>query len=175
MNSTVQKELQEIVSRHLQSDSRKKKYVGTIYNDLDSLNRILSFFSEEYRGKIDVVAALDGAGFILGGMLARELQVGFVPIVKTREHDRFVGDYRRSVYINHRDEACSLLAARTCLTPGTRVLIVDNWIETGATIQSALMIMEDAGAKVIGIATFGMDKNEKTTELSKDMTIVTIL
>ena len=49
--------------------------------------------------------------------------------------------------------------------PGARVLIVDEWVETGAQVSAAIRLIEGQGAIVAGIATIRMDDNAKTEEI----------
>jgi adenine phosphoribosyltransferase len=167
--------LRQIVSNHLYKKSSNKKFIGTIYSDLDSINAVLSYFKEIYQDKVDSIAALDGSGYILGSMLARELNVAFVPVAKEREYNEFDDEYYRSSYINHRDEACSVVIRKDCLAPNCRVLIVDNWIESGATVQAILSMLEDAEVNVVGIAAFGIDKNPRTESLKNEINITAII
>ena len=51
------------------------------------------------------------------------------------------------------------------LLSGTRVLLVDEWIETGAQVQAAADLIEAQGGIIIGIATICMDENEQTVLL----------
>jgi adenine phosphoribosyltransferase len=48
---------------------------------------------------------------------------------------------------------------RGLLQPGARVLLVDEWIETGAQIQAAIHLIEQEGGVVAGIATINIDDN----------------
>ena len=60
---------------------------------------------------------------------------------------------------------------RDILTPGQRVLIVDEWIETGAQVSAAISLIEGQGAVVVGIATIHMDENERTREISRKYSV----
>ena len=60
------------------------------------------------------------------------------------------------------------------LTKGMHVLIVDEWIETGAQIEASIQLIENQEAVVVGIASIAMDENEKTRYLRSNYQ-VTIL
>jgi len=47
------------------------------------------------------------------------------------------------------------------------VLLVDEWIETGAQVEAALGLIESQGGKIIGIATINIDANKRTKRLSE--------
>mgnify|MGYP004444436775 FL=1 len=111
----------------------------------------------------------------MGSMLSREMKVGFIPVAKCKVSDVFGDEFYRAVYVNHRNESCALVVRKDSLKDHPTVLIVDNWIETGATIAGISSIMEDAGASVAGVITFGMDDNEKTQALVKEMNVRSIV
>jgi adenine phosphoribosyltransferase len=50
---------------------------------------------------------------------------------------------------------------------GDRVLLVDEWVETGAQARAAAELIERSGGEVVGIAAVNIDDNEKTRELKE--------
>jgi hypothetical protein len=60
------------------------------------------------------------------------------------------------------DSVCDKLGR---MRPGDRVLLVDEWIETGAQIQAAIHLIEQEGGVVAGIATINMDDNPPPARL----------
>jgi adenine phosphoribosyltransferase len=58
------------------------------------------------------------------------------------------------------------LAEGTCKL-GDRVLLVDEWIETGSQVQAAIRLLEKQGATIIGIASISIDDNEATAKIKK--------
>ena len=98
--------------------------------------------------EIDVVAAIESRGFILGAPLASRLGVGFVPIRKKGKLPRsvisepLVKEYGDDVIEIHQD----------AIAPGSRVLIVDDVLATGGTLESAVKMLKKAGAEIAGIA-----------------------
>ena len=51
--------------------------------------------------------------------------------------------------------------------PGTRVLIVDQWVETGGSIEAAITLIERQKGIVAGLVSVCIEENEKTLELRK--------
>lgn len=51
------------------------------------------------------------------------------------------------------------------LASGTRVLLTDDWIETGAQMAAAVQLVEDQGGIVVGICVLNIDANEGTRQL----------
>ena len=52
-----------------------------------------------------------------------------------------------------------------------RVLIVDEWIETGAQVSAAVSLIERQGAIVAGIATINMDRNQVTEAIASKVRV----
>ena len=93
----------------------------------------------------DVVAGLDARGFILGAVVAYELNVGFVPIRKkgklpfTTVEETYELEYGSATVELHTD------AVKT----GDRVLLIDDLIATGGTMMAGKKLLEKLGGTVI--------------------------
>jgi adenine phosphoribosyltransferase len=93
----------------------------------------------------DVVAGLDARGFILGAVIAYQLNVGFVPIRKkgklpfTTVEETFELEYGSATVELHTD----------AVKPGDRVLLIDDLIATGGTMMAGMKLLEKLGARVI--------------------------
>ena len=92
----------------------------------------------------DVVAGLDARGFILGAVVAYELNLGFVPIRKkgklpfTTVEETYELEYGSATVELHTD------AVKT----GDRVLLIDDLIATGGTMMAGKKLLEKLGAIV---------------------------
>lgn len=95
---------------------------------------------------IDAVAGIEARGFILGAALARELELGFVPIRKPGKlPGSTIGeDYALEYGHNRVEIQVGLLA------PGRRVLLVDDVLATGGTLAAARSLVEKLDCKVVG-------------------------
>ncbi len=98
--------------------------------------------------QIDKVAGLEARGFILGGAVAHQLSVGFVPIRKkgklpgkTIEQD-YELEYGKATVEIHDD----------CLEPGENILLVDDLLATGGTAEAGIRLLEQLGAKIAATA-----------------------
>jgi adenine phosphoribosyltransferase len=93
----------------------------------------------------DVVAGLDARGFILGAVVAYELNVGFVPVRKkgklpfTTVEETYELEYGTATVELHTD----------AVKPGQRVLLIDDLIATGGTMMAGMKLLEKLGAEVI--------------------------
>jgi adenine phosphoribosyltransferase len=112
--------------------------------------------------KVERVVGTDALGFILGTALALKLGVGFVPV---RKGGKLPVKNERAAYRDYSGVEKTFELRADPWPPGTRVLLVDDWIETGATAKAAVELIERAGGVVAGIAAIAFRKNEKTAEL----------
>jgi adenine phosphoribosyltransferase len=96
--------------------------------------------------KIDAVAGLEARGFILGGAVAHQLGVAFIPVRKKGKLPfSVIGEDYELEYGTDRIEIHT-----DAITPGDNVLLVDDLIATGGTAMAGINLLERAGAKVIG-------------------------
>jgi adenine phosphoribosyltransferase len=114
--------------------------------DARTLRLLVDTFVYRYMGaRIDRVAGLDARGFILGAIVAYELNVGFIPIRKkgklpwTTIAESYELEYGSATVEIHAD----------AVNPGERVLLLDDLIATGGTMMAGLRLLERLGATVV--------------------------
>lgn len=155
-------ELRDKVLSVIPSDTIGRYDLFPVFRDAKLFSQIVSFLAEPYIGKVDYIASPEAVGWILGTALARELGVGFIPIRKGgrlpyRKEELFFVQYedysqtRKTLEINKEID-------RT----GIRVLIADEWIETGASVKSCMELLENAGFTTVGLAAIGVNYREST-------------
>jgi len=98
--------------------------------------------------KIDRVVGLEARGFILGGAIAHQLSLGFVPI---RKKGKLPGKTIEQAYVLEYGEAV-MEVHEDALQPGERVLLVDDLLATGGTAEAGIKLIEKMGASVMGCA-----------------------
>ncbi|QQA44141.1 adenine phosphoribosyltransferase [Pelagovum pacificum] len=98
--------------------------------------------------RIDKVAGLEARGFIVGGAMAHQLSVGFVPI---RKKGKLPGATISEAYQLEYGEAVMELHD-DAIEPGERVLLVDDLLATGGTASAGINLLERLGAEVVGCA-----------------------
>jgi adenine phosphoribosyltransferase len=127
---------------------------GVLFRDITPLLQdaavfrvLIEAFARRYRQpglRPDLVAGLDARGFIIGAVLAYELEVGFVPIRKkgklpfTTVEETYELEYGSATVELHTD----------AVKPGERVLLVDDLIATGGTMMAGKRLLEKLGATV---------------------------
>jgi adenine phosphoribosyltransferase len=112
--------------------------------------------------RVERVVGTDALGFIVGTAVALRLGVGFVPV---RKGGKLPVKNERTTYRDYSGVEKTFELRAEPWPPGTRVLLVDDWIETGATAKAAAELIERAGGVVAGIVAIAFRKNEKTAGL----------
>lgn len=98
--------------------------------------------------QIDIVVGPEARGFIIGCPVAYSLGVGFAPVRKEGKLPRetikveYGLEYGKDVLTMHKD----------VIKPGQRVLITDDLLATGGTIEATIKLVEELGGVVAGIA-----------------------
>jgi adenine phosphoribosyltransferase len=104
-----------------------------------------------HREHVTKVVGIEARGFLLAGAVARELRAGVVPIRKPGAI--FAGPLlSRSTTPDYRGRTDDLLIQAGGLSDSDRVLLVDDWIETGSQALTAIDLVRAAGAQVVGVA-----------------------
>lgn len=110
----------------------------------------------------DYVAGIDALGFILGAAVALHLNKGFVPI---RKGGKLPVAVITADFVDYSGQQKVPEIRKGLIKPGDQVLLVDEWIETGAQAQAAIDLIEKEGGKVMGIAAINIDRNPATIRL----------
>lgn len=146
--------------------------VTPLFADAHSFAALVEDLSAPFQGAhVDCVACIDALGFILGSAIARRLEVGLVPI---RKGGKLPVQVDSVEFRDYSGELKRLEMRKDALLPQSRVLLVDEWIETGAQVLAAASLIEAQGAVVIGIASVNMDQNSRTNEIRRKYHVHTV-
>jgi adenine phosphoribosyltransferase len=120
--------------------------ITTLLTDARGFRRAIDELVQPLAGsKIDKVAGIEARGFILGGAIAHQLSIGFIPVRKKGKlpyrtiAERYELEYGVDEVEIHVD----------AVAPGEKVLLVDDLIATGGTASAAIRLLERAGAQVV--------------------------
>lgn len=131
--------------------------------------RLLSDFAKDK--KVDLVVGPEARGFLFGCPVALALNCGFVPVRKPGKLPREVVsqsydlEYGSNEIQMHSDS----------IQPGQNVLIVDDLLATGGTVDAAVSLIEKMGGNVVGIAFLIELEALKGRELLKDYDVYSVL
>ncbi len=97
-------------------------------------------------GPVDAVLGIESRGFIVGAPVALRLEAGFVPV---RKAGKLPHETRSVSYELEYGEATIEIHA-DALKPGDRVLVVDDVLATGGTLEATASLVAASGAEVAG-------------------------
>ncbi len=122
--------------------------ITPLLKDKTAFRECIKLLAEHFRGKaIDVVVSNEARGFIVGAALAYELGVGFVPVRKKGKLPFKCVDltYKKEY------ECDTIEIHEDAITPGQKVLLVDDLLATGGTVKANIALVEKLGGKIVGI------------------------
>ncbi len=125
------------------------KDIAPLLGDAHALNRALDLMSDPHRDQsLSHVAGIEARGFILATPVAARIEAGFVPI---RKPGKLPWKTVQTTYdLEYGTDA--LEAHSDAVTPGDKVLVVDDVLATGGTAAAAVELVQSLGAEVVGIS-----------------------
>lgn len=125
------------------------KDITTLLKDGKKFKNAVDFIVARYKDKkIDKVVSIEARGFILGGVVAYKLGAGIVPVRKKGKlpHEthaiEYELEYGKDWLEIHKD----------AIKPNDRVLIIDDLLATGGTMNAVCKLVEQLKGKVVGVA-----------------------
>lgn len=94
----------------------------------------------------EIIVGPESRGFIFGCPVAKELGIGFVPVRKPNKLPRetvsieYELEYGNNILEMHKD----------AIQPGQKVLIIDDLLATGGTVDGAIKMVEELGGNIVG-------------------------
>lgn len=123
--------------------------IAPLLEDKRAFRYTINQLVKKYRGKrIDKVVGIDARGFILAGVLAERLGAGMVMVRKKgklpyeTENEEFDLEYGKATLEIHKDS----------IKPDERVLLVDDVLATGGTMEATAKLVEKLEGQIVGIA-----------------------
>lgn len=123
--------------------------ITPVLQDPRCFRMLVDIFVARYMRKgLDLVAGVDARGFIIGSVLAYELNLGFVPIRKKGKLPfETVGEDYKLEY-----GSATVEIHTDAVKPGQRILLIDDLIATGGTLLAASRLLRRLGANVVEAA-----------------------
>ncbi len=123
--------------------------ITTLLQEPEVFRETIDQFYDRYKDmKLDKIVGIDARGFIFGAPLAYKMNVGFVPVRKKGKlpyktiSAEYALEYGTDTIEMHEDG----------IKPGEKVLIIDDLIATGGTIEAAARLVEKLGGDIVELA-----------------------
>ncbi len=124
---------------------------SSAYVNASAFHAMLDDLCEPYINvRVDVVAGIDAAGYVLGAAIAERLGTGFLTV---RKAGKLPVPADQVSFVNYTERTQQMELRKPAFREGARVLLVDQWVETGGTMGAAIELVERQGGEVAGIAT----------------------
>lgn len=123
--------------------------VTTLFADPRGFRMAIDQMLHPFAGiAIDKVVGLEARGFILGGAIAHQLSVGFVPV---RKKGKLPGPVLSESYTLEYGTA-EVELHDDAIEAGERILVVDDLLATGGTAEAGIRLIERLGGEIVGCA-----------------------
>jgi adenine phosphoribosyltransferase len=122
--------------------------ITTLLKDPKGFAALIDALAQYYMDKdIDLVLGIEARGFIFGPALAYRLNAGFVPVRKPK---KLPGPTIRVTY-DLEYGADSLEIHADAIEPGQRVVLVDDLLATGGTMEATIKLVQQLGGEIAGL------------------------
>lgn len=119
-----------------------------LLSDPQATSDVVAALAEPFEGEIDLVAGPEPGGILFGPLVARALRVPFAPVCRDRAFF-FQGPHESVSVATERGE---LLMHRAALSDKARVLLVDDWSESGTTVTGVARLVAATTAKLLAVS-----------------------
>ena len=125
------------------------KDITTIMDNGEAFGYAVDQIAKFAEGKdVDIIVGPEARGFIIGCPVAYRLGIGFAPVRKPNKLPRETISYEYDLEYGKN----TLEIHKDAIKPGQRVLITDDLLATGGTIEAAIHLVEKLGGEVVGLA-----------------------
>ncbi len=123
--------------------------ITTLLKDRKGFATMIDALAQHYIGHdIDLVLGIEARGFIFGPALAYRLNAGFVPVRKPRKLP--APTVRVTYDLEYGSD--SLEIHQDAIEPGQKVVLVDDLLATGGTMQATIKLVQQLGGHIAGLA-----------------------
>jgi adenine phosphoribosyltransferase len=123
--------------------------ITTLLKDKTGFARLIDAMAGHYlEKKVDLVLGIEARGFIFGPALAYRLNAGFVPVRKPGKLP--AATERVSYDLEYGSDAVEI--HRDAIQPGQRVVLVDDLLATGGTMEATVKLARQLGGEIVGLA-----------------------
>jgi len=153
----------EYYDKYVNKKTTLRYDVTPVFQNPKVFSNLITDLIKPFHGtKFNVIVGLDALGFVIGGAMAHTLKISFVPMRKGGKLPGIKGTVIRTSFIDYTKKKKTFEMNKGAIKKGDKVLIVDEWIETGSQIKSAIKLIEKQSGKVIGITSLCAEKTPKT-------------
>jgi len=123
--------------------------ITTVLQEPSAFRRAVDLISDRFANRnVDVVCGIEARGLILGGAVAYKLDAAFVPV---RKPGKLPYETRRATYqLEYGEDAVEIHV--DAVKPAQNVLMVDDLLATGGTMEAACRLVGELGGNIVACA-----------------------
>lgn len=127
------------------------KDITPLLKDREGFNQAVEEIAYRYKDeRIDLIVGIEARGFILAGALGYRLKTGMIPV---RKKNKLPYQTNKITYqLEYGTDTLEI--HKDAIGPGDKVLIVDDLLATGGTVEAVIKLVEDMGGRIVEIAFF---------------------
>jgi len=123
--------------------------ITTLLKDPDAFREVIDRMTDQVKdSSVDLVVGMESRGFIFSAPLAYQLHAGFVPVRKLGKLPAETIEVEYDLEYG----TATLEVHKDAIQPGQRVLIVDDLLATGGTVQGTIELVQRLGGEIAGLS-----------------------
>ena len=141
-----------------------RKYdITPIFADRDAFQNLVGDWEQMVADwDFDTIVGIESLGYIIGSALAIRTNTRFIPVRKASKQPNVIDVTMSAPFVDYSGTEKALEINNGLISKTDRVLIVDDWIETGAQVNAVIELVLQQGGFLQGITALNIDQNPKT-------------
>jgi len=160
----------EYYNKHINRKTKGRCDVTPIFANYGVFDNLLNDLIEGF-SDYDKIVGLDALGFVVGSALAHKVGKGFIPM---RKKDKLPCEKISIGFVDYTGNQKGFELSLHSIKENEKILIVDEWIETGAQMRAAIELIEQLKGEVVGISVLTAHKNDGTRILFNEYNLKAI-
>ena len=133
--------------------------ISSLFLDPAAFQAAIKAMADPFRSShVSKVVALDALGFVFGSRVAEELKVG---LVLFRKEGKVPVEKKTVQFVDYSKTQKAFEVVSGAIGSEDRILIVDEWSETGSQLKAAIALVKQCQGAVAGISCFNVDNAVK--------------
>ncbi|MCP4706737.1 MAG: hypothetical protein GY865_19235 [candidate division Zixibacteria bacterium] len=154
-------------------DGKNRVDLTLLAGNVDALKYLIRSMAEPFQNsQIDKIVALEAMGFLFGAGVAFELNAGLVMI---RKKDKIPWATKEFWFTDYSHKEKKFEIADDAIKPNEKILIVDDWSETGTQLKAAISLIEEQDGIVTGISCLNIDPQAKNDKILSNYNMYSVI
>ena len=161
-------ELVQKIKQALPENSVGRYDLLAIYKDAGLFAEIIDYLCNRIKDSVECVVSPEATGWPLAGAIANRLNAGFIGIRKDGNLPYAGKDLLKTSFTDYTGNTKTFAVPKDFMPSKSKVILVDDWVETGAQISAMMALVAQKQAIVEKIVCMGADTKHKCVRQWKD-------